>query len=158
MRALGQDRWSRRRGRRAGPGARPGGRSGVGSVDVAANGSRLGLVDPPAAFDRDGGYYGDASGDFPDNAWRFGLFCRAALEVLRVEGRPPDVLHLHDWHAAPAVRSGDGGAAGPAVLLTVHNLAYHGWGPRDQVAGVGLGWGAAGLPGGPGGGPPPTAT
>ena len=131
---------------RAGAGARP----DVRIVDVAANGYRLRLVDHPAAFDRDGGYYGDASGDFPDNAWRFGLFCRAALEVLRVEGRPPDVLHLHDWHAAPAVRYGDGGAAGPAVLLTVHNLAYHGWTPRDQVAGLGLEWDAAVPPEAPG--------
>ncbi len=48
------------------------------------------------------GFYGDATGDYPDNAWRFGLFCRAALEALRADGRPLDVLHLHDWHTGPA--------------------------------------------------------
>ena len=32
------------------------------------------------------GYYGDATGDYPDNAWRFNLFCRAALELLRAAG------------------------------------------------------------------------
>ena len=65
-------------------------------VDVAADGYRLRLVDIPEAFDRAGGYYGDEAGDYPDNAWRFGSFCRAALAVLEAEGRPPDVLHLHD--------------------------------------------------------------
>ena len=43
-----------------------------------------------------------ATGDYADNAWRFGLFCRAALEALRADGRPLDVLHLHDWQAGPA--------------------------------------------------------
>ncbi|MES2210262.1 MAG: glycogen/starch synthase [Chloroflexota bacterium] len=131
-------------------------------IDVRADGYRLRLVDHPASFDRAGGYYGDANGDFPDNAGRFALFCRAALEVLRVEGRVPDVLHLHDWHAAPAVRyaagvaaptvrsaAGAAGAAGaaepprPAMLLTVHNLAYHGWTPPDRVAELGTEWVAA---------------
>ena len=85
---------SRTRGRRTGV-------SEVTILDVAADGYRLRLVDHPAAFDRDG-FYGDAAGDYADNAWRFGLFCRAALEALRADGRPVDVLHLHDWHAGPA--------------------------------------------------------
>ena len=112
----------------------------VGILDVQADGYRLRLVDHPPAFDRPGGYYGDDAGDYPDNAWRFGLFCRAALAVLDDEGRPPDVLHLHDWHAAPAVRYGGPGAPGPATLLTIHNLAYHGWTPRDNIAELGPEW------------------
>ena len=112
-------------------------------VDVDADGYRLRLVDHPPAFDRAGGYYGDDTGDYPDNAWRFGLFCRAALAALEAEGRPPDVLHLHDWHAGPAVRY-LGPGAGPATLLTVHNLAYHGWTARDRVAELGTEW-TAGL-------------
>ena len=108
-------------------------------VDVDADGYRLRLVDHPRSFDRAGGYYGDADGDYPDNARRFGLFCRAALEVLRIEGRPPDVLHLHDWHAAPAVRYASA-AGGPATILTVHNLAYHGWTSRDRVPELGREW------------------
>ena len=110
-------------------------------VDVAADGYRLRLVDHPASFDRAGGYYGDAAGlDHPDNAGRFGLFCRAALGALESEGRPPDVLHIHDWHAAPAVRYAAADPAGPAVLLTVHNLAYHGWTPRARVPELGAEW------------------
>jgi len=112
-------------------------------VDVAADGYRLRLVDHPASFDRGGGYYGDEAGrDYPDNAGRFGLFSRAALAALEAEGRPPDLLHIHDWHAAPAVRYRDAaaGPGGPAILLTVHNLAYHGWTPRRRVAELGPEW------------------
>jgi starch synthase len=79
----------------------PSGSSVVTIVDVPADGYRLRLVDHPAAFDRDG-FYGDAAGDYPDNAWRFGLFCRAALEALIRDAAPVDVLHLHDWHTGPS--------------------------------------------------------
>ena len=112
-------------------------------LDVPADGYRLRLVDHPAAFDRDG-FYGDASGDFPDNAWRFGLFCRAALEALRTDGQPLDVLHLHDWHTGPAAVQRDTAYASDsivgraAILLTLHNLAYHGWTPRTDLGQLGL--------------------
>ncbi len=121
------------------------GMSEVPIVDVAADGYRLRLVDHPAAFDR-AGYYGDpGEGDYPDNAWRFGLLGRAALETLRAEGRPVDVLSLHDWHTGPAVLYRDLAYADDpivgraAILMTLHNLAYHGWVPRERVAGLGLG-------------------
>ena len=112
-------------------------------IDVPADGYRLRLVDHPAAFDRDG-FYGDAAGDYTDNAWRFGLFCRAALEALRADGRPVDVLHLHDWHTGPAaiyrdVRYADDPTiGGAAMLMTLHNLAYHGWTPRAALGQLGL--------------------
>ncbi|TAL13384.1 MAG: glycogen synthase GlgA, partial [Chloroflexota bacterium] len=121
----------------------PSGHSEVTILDVAADGYRLRLVDHPAAFDREG-FYGDAAGDFVDNAWRFGLFCRAALEALRADGRPVDVLHLHDWHTGPAAifrdaRYADDPVLGPAaILMTVHNLAYHGWTPRGRLGQLGL--------------------
>ncbi len=113
-------------------------------VDVVSQGYRLRLVDHPPAFDR-AGYYGDPTGgDYPDNAWRFGLLGRAALETLRADGRPVDVLHLHDWHAAPAVvlrdrfYADDPIVGRAAALLTIHNLAYHGWVPRDRLGELGL--------------------
>lgn len=120
----------------------PGGTNEVAIVDVAADGYRLRLVDHAPAFDREG-YYGDAGGDFADNPWRFGLLCRAALEAIRRDGGT-DVLHLHDWHACPAVLLREGPyrsdrALGPAAtLLTIHNLAYHGWTPADRVWLLGL--------------------
>jgi starch synthase len=121
----------------------PSGNSTVTVLDVPADGYRLRLVDHPAAFDRDG-FYGDEAGDYPDNPWRFGLFCRAALEALRADGRPLDVLHLHDWHTGPAaiyrdVRYADDPIlSGAAIVLTLHNLAYHGWTPRTALSQLGL--------------------
>jgi starch synthase len=114
-------------------------------LDVAANGYRLRLVDHPPAFDRDGMYGPATGGDFPDNPWRYGLFCRAALETLRTEpDRPIDILHLHDWHSGPAAIQRDAWAADDpilgraAVVITLHNLAYHGWTGRDQLGQLGL--------------------
>ena len=107
------------------------------------HGYRLHLVDHPPAFDREG-IYGTPTADHPDNAWRFGLLCRAALEHLRRGDRPPDVIHIHDWHTVPALLLRDGAlAADPAIgraafVLTVHNLAYHGWTPADRVPELGL--------------------
>jgi starch synthase len=122
----------------------PNGATEVTLVDIVSHGYRLRLVDHPPAFDR-AGYYGEPGGDdYPDNAWRFGLFNRAALETLRADGRPIDLLHLHDWHAAPAVilrdrfYADDPVIAPAAVLITLHNLAYHGWVPRDRLRELGL--------------------
>jgi len=112
------------------------------------HGYRLHLVDHPPAFDRDG-MYGTPTSDHPDNAWRFGLLSRAAMEHLRAAPargeRAADVIHIHDWHAAPAVLQRDGPlAADPVIadaafMLTVHNLAYHGWTAAAQVPQLGLG-------------------
>ena len=108
-------------------------------VDVAADGYRLRLVDVPEAFDRDGLY------DHPDDAWRFAVFCRVALAALRRDGRPLDVLHVHDWHTGPALlerargeATGDRFFADMAVLVTLHNLAYHGWVPNAALGQLGL--------------------
>ena len=71
-------------------------------VEFDDRGYRVRLIDHPPAFDRDD-FYGGPAGDFPDNGWRFGLLCRAAIEALLLDERPVDVLHLHDWQAMPTV-------------------------------------------------------
>ncbi len=127
-----------------------GGVTDIQIVDVAADGYRLRLVDHAPAFDR-AAFYGEGGSDYDDNAWRFGLLCRAAVSDLLAEGRPPDVLHLHDWHAAPAALLRDGALRDPrlarsAIVLTVHNLAYHGWTPRERVPQLGVVPGELGIP------------
>ncbi|MGH2466057.1 MAG: glycogen/starch synthase, partial [Candidatus Limnocylindrales bacterium] len=107
---------------------------------LATHGYRLRLVDYPPAFDRDGIY------GFDDDPWRFGLFGRAVLETLRAEGQPIDLLHVHDWHASTAIVLRDRfypadrivGQRSLATLLTIHNLAYHGWVGRPGLASLGL--------------------
>jgi len=88
-------------------------------------------------FDRDG-LYGEGGQDYPDNAERFAFFCRAALEWLRTEREPPDVLHVHEWQAAlaPAFLRATA-ALYPELgrlrtVLTLHNLAFQGRFPADH--------------------------
>ena len=85
------------------------------------------------------GLYGDEAGDFPDNGARFTLLGRAALEAMRAEARPVDVLHGHDWQAGPGILSlrsryaHDPLLARTVTVMTCHNLAYHGWVPRERA-------------------------
>ena len=108
-------------------------------LDLPADGYRLRLVDVPAAFDRDGFY------DFPDDPWRFAVLARAGMAALRRDGTPLDVLHAHDWHTGPALleRARGEAARDPfftrmAAVLTLHNLAYHGWTGNDRLDQLGL--------------------
>ena len=59
------------------------------------SGVELLVIDFPGLFDRPG-VYGEPGEDYPDNARRFGLFCRAVVEVVRQRARagtPYDVVH-----------------------------------------------------------------
>jgi starch synthase len=110
----------------------------VSVLSAQARGYRLRLVDHPPSFDRPD-YYVENGSDYPDNGFRFSLLGRAALETMRAEGRPVDILHAHDWEGVPAIlllrhRYGATAALGtPGTVLTCHNLAYHGWVTRSQV-------------------------
>lgn len=103
-----------------------------------ADGYRLRLVEHAPSFDRDS-YYMDGTADYEDNPARFTLLGRAALEAIRSEGRPVDVIHGHDWQAGPALLSlkhryaADPVLARAATMLTCHNLAYHGWTPNEAL-------------------------
>lgn len=87
-------------------------------------------------FDRDG-LYGDGASDYPDNGLRFALFGRAAVERIVAPrsaeaGGGPVVVHVHDWHAAPALlylpaaSPASPAKARVATVLTVHNAAFQG--------------------------------
>ena len=89
------------------------------------------LLDAPRLFARPAPY-GTSDGDYPDNAIRFAAFCRAAVLAAARELPGADVLHLHDWQAAPAAAllgtdpSLGATFEGTPTVLTIHNLAYQG--------------------------------
>ncbi len=86
-------------------------------------------------FDR-GELYGEGNRAFEDNAERFAFFCRAVLDIVGFLG-VPDVIHVHDWHAAlvPAFLRADSGryfwSRQTRTVLTIHNLAYQGSFPPE---------------------------
>ena len=63
-----------------------------------------------------------------DDTARFLYFSRAALEFLKLQNRPIDILHLHDWHVAIAAVLARDLFQLPikAILLTIHNAEYQG--------------------------------
>ncbi len=83
---------------------------------------------------------------WPDDARRFILLCRGTLELLKVIGWKPDVIHCNDWHAGliPAyldsVYKYD--FLNTATLYTTHNILYSGPGGLStrtlREAGLGL--------------------
>lgn len=92
------------------------------------------------------GLYGTPAGDYPDNAHRFGFFCRAALGLLPRLDWKPDVLHLHDWQTGlipillrTELRDDPFFARMP-TLLTIHNLGYQGLFPPEVIPALGLDW------------------
>jgi starch synthase len=88
------------------------------------------FIDCPELFDREG-LYGTAAGDYPDNAERFGLYCRAVIEASKLLG-VPDVFHVHDWQAAlipvylRTTYAADPLLKRSASVITIHNAAYQG--------------------------------
>lgn len=109
-----------------------GGKTVTGTIwHSRATGHDTYLIGCPAYWDRPE-LYGDAAGDYPDNAERFSFFARAALSLCLELGLLPDVIHNHDWQAAlvpvylreqPGVY---GALAGTGTVQTIHNLAYQG--------------------------------
>lgn len=93
------------------------------------------LIDAPEHFDREGGPYGDVSGkDWPDNAARFALLCRAVVAMAKDQAGlnwQPDIVHCNDWQTGlvPALLSFQ--PQRPATVFTIHNLAYQGLFGRD---------------------------
>jgi len=106
------------------------------------SGVRYFFVDDPAYFDREG-LYGDTTGDYPDNAERYGEFCRAAIEIVK-HVWPADVIHCHDWQTAlvPVLLrtsyGDDPSVKDIPVVFTIHNMGYHGLFPKEVLERAGI--------------------
>ncbi|MBI2902838.1 MAG: glycogen/starch synthase, partial [Candidatus Methylomirabilis oxyfera] len=125
--------------------------SGSEKVDVLEgwlpSGLRVYFVRHDASFNRDGLYQAPSGEDYPDNAERFALFCRASLETCRTVAFRPEVVHAHDWQTAlvpiylNTMLRGDLFFEGVASIFTIHNLGYQGIFKPEVVPLLGLGWG-----------------
>jgi starch synthase len=97
------------------------------------------LIDAPEFFDRDSIY------GFWEDYLRFAFFSKAALALLKRIGRPPDIVHLNDWHTGFAAveiadrRRWDLFFAGVRTVFSIHNLAYQGVFGADQLWKLGYG-------------------
>ncbi|UOA07935.1 glycogen synthase GlgA [Methylobacter sp. S3L5C] len=110
------------------------------------------LVDYPAYFNYPGNPYVDELGEpWSNNAERFGLFCRIAVEMAMDranQGWKPDIVHCNDWQSGlvPALLSLESDR--PSTVFTIHNMAYQGLFPASTAALLNLSgqlWNPAGL-------------
>src|SRR5262245_33321225 len=110
-----------------------------------ADGARAWLVECPDLFDRKAPYGIDGT-DYPDNALRFAMFVRAALEFAGRRSPAPAVVHAHDWQAGLApvylktLYASHPVLAGTPSVFTIHNLAYQGLFDGDWLPRLDLGW------------------
>lgn len=105
---------------------------------------RVYLVDQPDYFDRTG-LYGDAEGDYRDSCERFVFLSRAVLEISRLFGINPDVIHANDWQTGiiPALLRIEGhkyGLERTASVYTIHNMAFQGQFWHWDMLLTGLDW------------------
>ena len=100
------------------------------------------FIDVPELFDRPG-MYGEGAQTYADNALRFAVFGRAALE-LAIRVCRPKVIHCHDWQTGlvPVMLRSNLAAepalAGVKTVFTVHNAAYQGLFDRASLPSLGL--------------------
>ena len=108
------------------------------------DGVQIYFVACPEMFDRES-LYATPSGDYLDNAERFGLFSRVVIEATKILG-VPDVFHVHDWQTAilaVLLRSTyyfDPVLKHVPAVLTVHNAGYQGWFPSGAMETLLLPW------------------
>ena len=112
---------------------------------LRATSGELGLfvLDAPHLFSRAGSPYHRATDgmDWPDNALRFAALARIAADIGLgfVPSFVPDIVHVHDWHAALALAYMHySDRRRPATVMTVHNLAYQGVFPQEMLAAIDL--------------------
>lgn len=96
-------------------------------------------------FDRKDIYIDPKTGEgWRDDAERFALFARAALQTLKTLYWQPDIIHCNDWPSAlvPALLKGefkdDEFYKNSRTVLTIHNFAYQGVFPGELAEKIGV--------------------
>lgn len=101
------------------------------------------FIDAPSLYRTGGGIYQNADGsDRRDNARRFAVFAHAAARIAMGEASPdwkPDIVHCNDWHTGlvPLLLRGRGKLR-PQTIFTVHNMAFQGLFPLEEMSRLGL--------------------
>jgi starch synthase len=92
------------------------------------------------------GLYDENNVEFADNDVRFVFFSKACLELCKMIGFYPDVIHANDWHTAAiplllntAYRT-DPYVGNAASILTIHNIQYQGDFPPTCMEFLDVGW------------------
>jgi len=113
----------------------------VGLFDAPmGDGARALLVECADLYDRES-LYAIGGEEYPDNARRFAVLVRAALEFVARRGPRPSIVHAHDWQAGLApvylrtLFASHPVLGGVPSVFTIHNVAYQGvfepdWLPR----------------------------
>ncbi|NTU42150.1 MAG: glycogen synthase GlgA [Nitrospirales bacterium] len=98
-------------------------------------------------YDREGGLYNDPDGaGYLDNDNRFAFLSRASLELCRMIGFAPDVIHVHDWHTSAipvylnTLYKDDPALGKAATILTIHNMQHQGDFYPGLMEVLGVGW------------------
>ena len=107
--------------------------TGSGVINAGAFEGRLPGSEVPVYFIAEYGLFARPNiYGYWDDPYRFAFFSKAALHLtLQLDWRP-DVVHAHDWHAAPALAwlhtagQSDERFRGIASVFTIHNLAHQG--------------------------------
>ena len=81
--------------------------------------------------------YGTPTSGYSDNALRFAIFCRAIIELLRVNTYT--ILHLNDWQTGlvPLLLQEEN-KINTKTLFTIHNLAYQGLYSYETLKEIGI--------------------
>ncbi|WP_295154888.1 glycogen synthase GlgA [uncultured Brachyspira sp.] len=104
------------------------------------------FIEHHSFFSREGLYHDAAFNDYQDNAWRFGFFSRAALQLCKDLQLNVDIVHANDWQTAAISAyiktwhwNDEIGHA--ASVLTIHNANYQGiYNAASTYDYLGLGW------------------
>lgn len=103
------------------------------------------LIAQDKYFDREG-LYGNAYGDYEDNAERFIFFSRSVLELCILLNLKPDIIHLNDWQTGltpvyvKSLYKDHESLSRAATVFTIHNLGAQGNFWVYDLSLTGLGW------------------
>ncbi|MDQ1339572.1 MAG: starch synthase [Campylobacterota bacterium] len=80
-------------------------------------------------------------GDYHDNNIRFGVFCHAVLEFVKLLKIEFKIIHINDWQTALiALLAKTRYGLDAKIVFTIHNLAYQGVFYKDTVDLLEMGW------------------